>query len=665
MNYITTEQYAELKGCSVQYIQKLVKDGKIKALLNETAANHRKEYIIPLSALPEEMLFKYNNLQRAKLGLPPELSPKKTAKTADKKLKTPVSKRIDEFSEDERQQIAFWKKVVTQWQGLRSGSEFKKSEIDSLYISKVKLENPDITISLDILYRKYAALKSNNLEGLVDKRGAWNKGRNSIDKLLLDAFFYFYLDERRLPISRCYELLKTWCAEFYPELVPTIPSERSFRRQAEQLPEAVVKLCRYGDKAFKDTCCPYIERLYEDIEANDVWIADNHTFDFITIGENGRQHRIYLTAFTDAKSGVLVGWNLTENPSSTSTLLALRHAILRFGVPKSVYFDNGSEFLTHDIGGRGHRTKANWNAADIPPTILQMLGIEMHNALVRNAKAKPIERTFGTLKNHISRIIDTFCGGTIIERPESLKWKLKNGVIPEDEQIRKALETLIDGDYNVDSYGGKELRFKGMSRIDVWNSSIERTNFRKASERDLSMLLARTSRYQKIKRNGVAIDFAGEKLWYSGEETIFNIGKEVYVRYDPSDIRTARVYDRDTDKYLWTWTLNNDMTISYITANPADIATTERNRRKSEKAVYEYAKGLTASVQGNQRIDWLAASLLKAENGKKDFHINQPTKFQPVISDAVIEENPQLENIVEVEVDLSKMNKNALIRKES
>lgn len=665
MNYITTEQYAELKGCSLRYIQRQIQDGKIKALLNETAANHRKEYIIPLSALPEEMLFKYNNLQRAKLGLPPELPPKKTAKTADKKLKTTVSKRIDEFSEDERQQIAFWKKVVTQWQGLRSGSEFKKSEIDSLYISKVKLENPDVTISLDILYRKYTALKSNNLDGLVDKRGAWNKGRNSIDKLLLDAFFYFYLDERRLPISRCYELLKTWCAEFYPELVPTIPSERSFRRQAEQLPEAVVKLCRYGDKAFKDTCCPYIERLYEDIEANDVWIADNHTFDFITIGENGRQHRIYLTAFTDAKSGVLVGWNLTENPSSTSTLLALRHAILRFGVPKSVYFDNGSEFLTHDIGGRGHRTKANWNAADIPPTILQMLGIEMHNALVRNAKAKPIERTFGTLKNHISRIIETFCGGTIIERPESLKWKLKNGVIPEDEQIRKALETLIDGDYNVDSYGGKELRFKGMSRIDVWNSSIKRTNFRKASERDLSMLLARTSRYQKIKRNGVAIDFAGEKLWYSGDETTLNIGKEVYVRYDPSDIRTARVYDKDTDKYLWTWAINDDMTIPYITANPDEIATAERNRRKSEKAVHEYAKGLTASVQGDQRIDWLAASLLKAENGKKDFHINQPTKFQPVISDAVIEENPQLENIVEVEVDLSKMNKNALIRKES
>ena len=98
-----------------------------------------------------------------------------------------------------------------------------------------------------------------------------------------------------------------------------------------------------------------------------------------------------------------------------------------------MYFDNGSEFLTHDIGGRGHRTRKTWNADDIPPTILQLLDITMHNAIVRNAKAKPIERTFGTLKNHISRVIETFCGGTIIERPESLK--LKYGIVPEDDQI--------------------------------------------------------------------------------------------------------------------------------------------------------------------------------------------------------------------------------------
>ena len=80
----------------------------------------------------------------------------------------------------------------------------------------------------------------------------------------------------------------------------------------------------------------------------------------------------------------------------------------------------------------------------------------MHNAIVRNAKAKPIERTFCTFKNQFSRCIPTFCGGTILERPESLKYKLKHGIIPEEEQIRIALDSYIDGCFNAAPYGGKE-----------------------------------------------------------------------------------------------------------------------------------------------------------------------------------------------------------------
>lgn len=94
-------------------------------------------------------------------------------------------------------------------------------------------------------------------------------------------------------------------------------------------------------------------------------------------------------------------------------------------------------------------------------------------------------------------MVETFCGGTIIERPESLKYKLKYGIVPEDDQIRSALEILIDGDFNVSEYGGKERKYKGMTRIEVWNESIKYTTFREAKDEDLSLLLARTTRYQK------------------------------------------------------------------------------------------------------------------------------------------------------------------------
>ena len=65
---------------------------------------------------------------------------------------------------------------------------------------------------------------------------------------------------------------------------------------------------------------------------------------------------------------------------------------MRFGVPKSIYVDNEQEFLTHDIGGKGHRTHGKKDDLQTePPTILKRLGIEMRNAIIRNAKAKPIE----------------------------------------------------------------------------------------------------------------------------------------------------------------------------------------------------------------------------------------------------------------------------------
>ena len=114
-----------------------------------------------------------------------------------------------------------------------------------------QLEYPDISISVDILYRKYAAYKNHDYDGLVDKRGGWNKGTNSIPELTWEIFLYYWLDENKPPLSRCYELTKDWTREFYPELLPMLPSERSYRRHVDSdLSKAVVTLMRDGEKAF-------------------------------------------------------------------------------------------------------------------------------------------------------------------------------------------------------------------------------------------------------------------------------------------------------------------------------------------------------------------------------------------------------------------------------
>ena len=87
--------------------------------------------------------------------------------------------------------------------------------------------------------------------------------------------------------------------------------------------------------------------MYEDLESNDIWVADNHTFD-IMIEKEGKAVRVYLTAFMDVRSRKMTGWCVTDAPSSDATIYALKRGCERFGIPKCIYTDNGREFLFHD-----------------------------------------------------------------------------------------------------------------------------------------------------------------------------------------------------------------------------------------------------------------------------------------------------------------------------
>lgn len=527
----------------------------------------------------------------------------------------------------------------------------------------MKLERPELSISVDSLYRKYNAYRNNNLDGLIDKRGGWNKGVSTVPDPVWQIFLSFYLDENQLTVTKCYTETIEWTKEVYPEFVNDIPSERSFRRYIKSdIEKAIIEMMREGDKSFSDRCLPYIERMYDKLYANDVWVADNHTFDIQSLNDEGVIHRLHLTAFMDAKSGVLVGWNITNNPCSQSTILALRHAISRFGIPKMVYFDNGSEFLTHDVGGRGHRTRKNM--VDDPPTILQRLGIEMRNALVRNAKAKPIERTFYTVKSQFSKSWSGYCGGTILERPESLKRRIKDGKLPCDYEVRDVLETWIDGDYNIQMYGGGENCYKSKTRIDVWNESIQDVGIRQATESELNLMMARSTGYQKIKRNGVFVTIAGEKIWFMHpEQTVMNLDKEVYVRFDPADLRSVRIYDKE-DRYLWTWQLADILMVDYITQNKSEISDALSMQRAIKKYVKAQAKGITAGLSNEQRITALDAMQRRAFANKEKFEIKLPKNIIPVRANEPLAEEYKkaVGETLEVTIDMVKANRNAAKR---
>lgn len=546
---LTAQEAAQLMGCKVRNVQQRAQAGTLRAERGVNA-NGRPQWLIPLSSLDTTLQNKY--LKQHRPAAPPP-APKAEAKP------------LDTYSEAEREEIAHWRRVVAEWQEYRSQPGASKTQVDEQYILLYNLQHPGAELSTDILYRKWRAVREDDLDGLIDKRGKWRKGRSSIDETVWQAFLSFYLDEAQHPIRRCYEYTKLWIGQELPELYETIPSYTTFYRHLQSDLSLPVKvLGREGEKAFTDRCAPYIRRVYDNMSSNEWWIADNHTFDVISQRADGTRHRLYLTAFFDARSGIFTGCHITDAPCSQATLIALRKGILQYGIPDNIYVDNGREFLTHDIGGLGHRAKRPKDGQEqyAPPPVFERLGIKMTNAIVRNAKAKIIERRFRDIKDQLSRLFTTYTGGNVTEKPECLKHILKDdGSIPTDETMTQAVTELLEYYFNRQPYGGAVVADRGKPRMQVYNEHLQRK--RVASADELALMLMRSSRPQKVGRRGVHLDIAGQRIDYWTTEMLNVLeGKQVYYRYDPDDLSEVRLYDLQ-DRYLMTVPADNTAVLEY------------------------------------------------------------------------------------------------------
>ncbi len=136
----------------------------------------------------------------------------------------------------------------------------------------------------------------------------------------------------------------------------------------------------------------------------------------------------------------------------------------------------------------------------------------------------------------------------MVEKPNRLKAVLKRGEhIPTDAEVIAAVDTLIEGYMNCDDYGGSVAEDKGKSRIQVWHESLRNGVARRpASDDDLQLMLLRTSKPVRIGRRGVTLKLHGLELdFYTPELVNMRMKEKVYVRYDPEDLSSVRVYDME------------------------------------------------------------------------------------------------------------------------
>lgn len=615
MDYLTVAECAELRGCSERYIQRLIVNGEIKAQEVAGAVGiGGKSYRIPLATLDPRLIRKWKQRQRKSADQDPE------------EEELPSSDRtLERLTAEERQEIATWMKILREWHSYRNTAAKKaKAQADEEFLNYIQAEYPEMKFGKRTLYRKDEALRKQDYIGLLDKRGKHGHQRKAIPDEVFDIFQYFYLDESRKSVTKCMELTELEIRknrEDLQHLLP-LPSLDTFLRRVEKIPVPVIQRFRFGEKAFLDTCSPFDRRRYGDLESNDIWVCDNHTFDvLINDEESDKPIRVYLTAFLDIRSRKFMGWYVTKTPCSDATLTALRRGIERYGIPKRIYSDNGREFLTLDIGGRGFRKTADTGEHE-PPTILQLLGIEFSTALPKNAKAKIIERAFRTLKEDFSRLFPGYTGGTIAERPERLKKTEKlasNFTTLED--FRGYVDDYIQGIYNKHRSKAEGMEEKSPDEIYTKYLYEQRT----ATEEQLNLLMLRNSRMVKVQRNGVKLVLYGEEYWFRSDELTYNhIGEKVYFRFNPDDLREVRVYN-EADQFLCT--AQQEGALSYFAANKEEARERIRETRKLKKQVEAYKK-----LKGIEAEDALSLMMDKAAKQAKEPEKLDPDVIRPIFS---------------------------------
>ena len=199
-----------------------------------------------------------------------------------------------------------------------------------------------------------------------------------------------------------------------------IPADITFRRYAKWFKDNNYDkwvLARDGEKALSDKVEPYIKRDASLLNVGDILVADGHKLAFQVINPfTGKPCRATLVGFLDWKSTALVGYEIMLEENTQCIASALRNAIINLDmIPKIVYQDNGRAFRAkYFTDNKGFGELGFYG-------LYAKLGIETVFARPYNARSKVIERFFKEFQEGFEKLMPSYVGSSIINKPAYLK----------------------------------------------------------------------------------------------------------------------------------------------------------------------------------------------------------------------------------------------------
>jgi len=370
-------------------------------------------------------------------------------------------------------------------------------------------------------YEWLKAFKEGGIENLAPQKG--RRGESKITDDEKNCLLTILRHQNRIKIGSAIRLMKY---VFALKEISSPSSGRTLRRYIDQFQKEhndYWTLCREGEKALNDKVLPYVQRDRNLLQVGEGLVADGHRLNFDVINPfTGKPCRAVMVLFLDWRSSYPLGWEIMLEETVQCIGSALRNAILTLGkIPKWLLIDNGKAFKANIFN-----SSVDFGEAGIYGMFLR-LGIHTHFSQPYNAQAKITERWWRIFTDWFERLMPSFRGSSIEDKPAYLKRNEKLALsahdpwIPTIQEVNDQLHELREFYIDQPSRGldGKTPR-----------EIFEPDKGPGINAADLTYLMM-PREIKNITRNG--IDLFG-CYWY--DEALYGLKDHVLIKYSLSDL---------------------------------------------------------------------------------------------------------------------------------
>ena len=359
-----------------------------------------------------------------------------------------------------------------------------------------------------------------------------NEYNTILTKDMKNIFIKFLMHPNKFSVGKAIKLTRHILEKQGIEHIPSIQTFRRFAEHYKKNNYAQWILFREGEKAYHDKVEAYIERDVSVLNVGDVLIADGHVLNFQIINPfTGKPTRATLVGFLDWKSTALVGYEIMMTENTQCIASALRNAILNLGmIPKVVYQDNGKAFKAKYFQSCDF-DEEGFNG------VYANLGIRSVFAKPYNARAKVIERFFLEFQEEFEKMMTSYIGTSIEDKPAWLKRgeklhrdmhkKLTKNYIPTVQEAVKFIDCWLEFHNSKPCPNDRSMTIKECLNT-VQNQDIDKNI--------LNDLMMKTEA-RTINKHGIT--FLG---MHYRSDVILGLRDKVYVRYSLFDLSKVQVY---------------------------------------------------------------------------------------------------------------------------